>query len=89
MSASANKIAAQLMAALESLTGIVADMPTAVARNLADPAVRKALDDGLGTGAADLVPKVTINIGMVDGGLKTNMIPSSCKVEADIRLPVG
>ena len=89
MSASANKIAAQLMAALESLTGIAADMPTAVARNLADPAVRKALDDGLGTGAADLVPKVTLNIGMVDGGLKTNMIPSSCKLEADIRLPVG
>jgi succinyl-diaminopimelate desuccinylase len=89
MSASANKIAARLMAALESLTQITADMPAAVARNLADPSVRKALDDGLGKGAADLVPKVTLNIGIVDGGLKTNMIPSSCKVEADIRLPVG
>jgi succinyl-diaminopimelate desuccinylase len=45
--------------------------------------------DGSALGAADLVSKVTINIGIVDGGLKTNMIPSSCKVEADIRLPVG
>jgi succinyl-diaminopimelate desuccinylase len=77
------------MAALESVTGIRPEMPQAVARNLADPAVRKALDDGLGKGAADLVSKVSLNIGMVDGGLKTNMIPSACKLEADIRLPVG
>jgi succinyl-diaminopimelate desuccinylase len=89
MSASANKIATRLMAALETLTAIRAEMPAAVARNLGDPAVRKALDDGLGNGAADLVPKVTLNIGMIDGGLKTNMIPSECKLEADIRLPVG
>jgi succinyl-diaminopimelate desuccinylase len=77
------------MAALESLTGLRSDMPEAVARNLSDAAVRQALDDGLGKGAADLVPKVTLNIGMIDGGLKTNMIPSECKLEADIRLPVG
>ena len=89
MSASANKIATRLMAALEGLTQIRPEMPGAVARNLADPAVRKALDDGLGRGAADLVPKVSLNIGMIDGGLKTNMIPSGCRLEADIRLPVG
>jgi succinyl-diaminopimelate desuccinylase len=89
MSASANKIATRLMAALEDLTDIRPEMPQAVARNLADPAVRKALDDGLGEGAAILVQKVSLNIGMIDGGLKTNMIPSECKLEADIRLPVG
>ena len=89
MSDSANKIATQLMAALESLTDLRSDMPEAVARNLSDAAVRQALDDGLGKGAADLVPKVTLNIGMIEGGLKTNMIPSECKLEADIRLPVG
>ena len=89
MSDSANKIATRLMAALESLTGLRSDMPEAVARNLSDAAVRQALDDGLGKGAADLVPKVTLNIGMIDGELKTNMIPSECKLEADIRLPVG
>ncbi len=47
------------------------------------------LETGLGTGAADTVAAVTLNIGMVEGGLKTNMIPSECRVEADIRLPVG
>jgi succinyl-diaminopimelate desuccinylase len=89
MSASANKIATRLMAALEDLTHIRPELPQAVARNLADPAVRKALDDGLGEGAAELVQKVSLNVGMIDGGLKTNMIPSECKLEADIRLPVG
>ena len=89
MSPSANKIATRLMAALEQLTDIRPEMPQAVARNLADAAVRKALDDGLGEGAAELVQKVSLNIGMIDGGLKTNMIPSECRLEADIRLPVG
>jgi succinyl-diaminopimelate desuccinylase len=89
MSPSANKIATRLMAALEDLTDIRPEMPPAVARNLAHPAVRKALDDGLGEGAAELVQQVSLNIGMIDGGLKTNMIPSECKLEADIRLPVG
>jgi succinyl-diaminopimelate desuccinylase len=89
MSPSANKIATRLMAALEELTDIRPEMPQAVARNLADPAVRRALDEGLGKGAAELVQKVSLNIGMIDGGLKTNMIPSQCRLEVDIRLPVG
>jgi succinyl-diaminopimelate desuccinylase len=89
MSASANKIATKLMAALEGLSEIRPEVPQSVARNLADPAVRSALDHGLGKGAADLVPKVSVNIGSIEGGLKTNMIPSECRLEADIRLPVG
>jgi succinyl-diaminopimelate desuccinylase len=89
MSASANKIATRLMAALESLTEIRPEMPPAVANNLANPAVREALELGLGKGAADLVAKVSLNIGHIEGGLKTNMIPSECRLEADIRLPVG
>jgi succinyl-diaminopimelate desuccinylase len=89
MSASANKIAIRLMAALEDLTRIAAHTPEPVAQNLADPAVRRALEEGLGPGAAELASQVTVNIGMIEGGLKRNMIPSECRLEADIRLPVG
>ncbi len=89
LSDSATKIAADLIERLEEVTEIRPEMPEAVARNLADPVVRKALEAGLGSGAADTVAQVTLNIGMVEGGLKTNMIPSECRVEADIRLPVG
>ncbi len=89
LSESATKIAADLIERLEAVTDLKPDMPEAVARNLADPAVRHALETGLGTGAADTVAQVTLNIGMMEGGLKTNMIPSECRVEVDIRLPVG
>lgn len=89
LSESATKIAAALIDRLEAVTALKPEMPEKVARNLADPAVRQALETGLGVGAADTVAAVTLNIGMVEGGLKTNMIPSECRVEADIRLPVG
>jgi succinyl-diaminopimelate desuccinylase len=43
----------------------------------------------MGAGAADLLERVTLNVGVMEGGLKTNMIPSECRVEADIRIPFG
>ncbi|MBV9785891.1 MAG: M20/M25/M40 family metallo-hydrolase [Acidisphaera sp.] len=89
LSESATKLGIRLMQRLEELTEIAPETPASVARNLADPAVRAALESGLGAGAADLVGRVTLNIGMAEGGLKTNMIPSECRIEADIRLPVG
>jgi succinyl-diaminopimelate desuccinylase len=64
-------------------------LPEPVAQNLAEPAVRRALEQGVGPGAADLASKVTVDIGMIEGGLETNMIPSECRLEADIRLTVG
>ncbi|WP_017473601.1 M20 family metallopeptidase [Amphibacillus jilinensis] len=32
---------------------------------------------------------VTVNIGKIQGGTKSNMIPESCEVEVDCRLPFG
>ena len=46
-------------------------------------------DKGMGVGAAEIAPKVTLNIGTINGGLKNNMVPSDCIFEADIRLPIG
>lgn len=89
LSKSASKVAIDLIERLEAVTELKPELPAAVARNLADPIVRRALDTGLGAGAADTVAAVTLNVGMIEGGLKTNMIPSECRVEADIRLPVG
>ena len=87
LAASASKIASQLIADLEVVTGIPPNLPHNIARavELAEPAV----DVAMGKGAAEIVPKVTLNIGVVSGGLKVNMIPGQCRVEADIRLPLG
>ncbi len=46
-------------------------------------------DRAMGEGASEIVQKVTLNIGRLDAGLKVNMVPDECLIEADIRLPVG
>ena len=89
MSESASLIALDLMERLEAVTRLQPDPPPEIARNLSDPEVQAALDRSMGKGAADLLGKVSLNIGVVEGGLKTNMIPSECRVEADIRIPFG
>ena len=61
-----------------------------ITASLANAKVRAALDlQHPGPGAADLLGEVTLNIGVVKGGLKLNMIPSECRIEADIRVLVG
>jgi succinyl-diaminopimelate desuccinylase len=86
-SASATKIAGQLVADLEEITKIPATPPGNIERTIEQAAA--AVDEAMGVGAAAIVPKVTLNIGMMTGGLKVNMIPGQCRIEADIRLPLG
>jgi len=88
-SASATRIAARLIRDLEALEGIEARFPDNVGRLLARPEVADAMERGLGTGAVDVVRRVTLNIGTIHGGVKVNMLPGECVFEADIRLPVG
>lgn len=87
MSPSATKIAARLIADLEALTEIPVSRPGNVDEVLRRNA--EVIDKAMGKGAAEVVQKVTVNIGKIRGGLRTNMIPGECVFEADIRLPVG
>ena len=88
-SPSAVRIAADLIRDLTSIESTRIDMPASVAAVLAQPDVRAAIEDGLGEGAADVVPRITINFGTIQGGVKVNMIPDRCEFEADFRLPIG
>jgi len=81
------KIAGQLIADLEQLTKIPSNVPHNIAKALEQAS--SEIDKAMGVGAAEILPKVTLNIGMMTGGLKVNMIPGECRVEADIRLPLG
>lgn len=83
----AAKIASRFIQELDVLSNIQANMPDNVARALA--AAKDTMDRAMGPGAADIVPKVTVSVGVVSGGLKVNMIADQVRVEADIRLPVG
>jgi len=88
-SASANKIAARLIRDLETLEAIEPDVPEKVARVMATPEVRAGIERGLGAGATEVVQRVTVNIGVMRGGVKVNMLPAECELEVDARLPVG
>jgi succinyl-diaminopimelate desuccinylase len=86
-SESASKIAARLIADLESLTGLPVDAPPEVSAAL--DAARAELDLAQGEGAAAIVPKVTVNVGRIQAGIKVNMTPARAELEVDVRLPVG
>jgi len=86
-SASATKIASRLITDLEQVTRIAPKAPDGVVRalELAAPGMEKSM----GPGGAATISAVTLNIGSVHGGLKINMVPGECRIEVDIRLPVG
>jgi succinyl-diaminopimelate desuccinylase len=89
LSKSATRIAARLMLDLERLEEIVPEPPENVARLLSTPEAVAAIERALGSGAAEVVQRVTVNFGMLHGGIKLNIIPGDATVEADIRMPVG
>lgn len=86
-SASATRIAARLVRALEAIT----DLPVVM-----EPDVARALEDGAAEmdrihlpGAARVMRQFSLNLGVVRGGTKVNMLPGTCRLEFDIRVPPG
>ena len=86
-SKSATAIGAKVIGELESLT----DIPAPEASNLAAALDQAAevIDKAYGAGASQIVRRVTVNPGLVQGGLKVNMVAAECRFEVDIRLPNG
>ncbi len=81
------KVASKLITELETLN----EMPVPYPENL-----RKVIDDGhdaaekaLGEGGAEVMSRLSVNIGTIEGGLKVNVIPRECSFEVDLRLPPG
>jgi len=81
------KVASKVITELETLN----DIPVPYPENL-----RKAIDEGreaaekaLGEGGAEVMSRLSVNIGTIEGGLKVNVIPRECSFEVDLRLPPG
>jgi succinyl-diaminopimelate desuccinylase len=87
LSQSATAIAVKIIDELYRLEHI----PAPEASNLAAALDQAAdvIDKAYGAGASKIVRRVTVNPGVVHGGLKVNMIASQCTFEVDIRLPNG
>nr|OQO17078.1 hypothetical protein B0A51_17968 [Rachicladosporium sp. CCFEE 5018] len=77
----------QRLLALETLES--PNMPASIRAHLQRREVRARIDEVMGAGAAASMLHPTVNIGTIRGGVKVNMIPSTCVFEADIRLPIG
>lgn len=90
LSEGANRIAARFITALLSVEDLEPpELPNEIRDLVKSYKVRRAMDKVMGDGAGDLALKTTVNIGVLKGGVKVNTIPSSCEVQADIRLPIG
>ena len=86
-SPSATRIAARIAGELAAIDNLAVTM---------EPAVERALDEAADEidrihvkGAAGVIKRFTLNIGVVRGGVKVNMLPGSCRLECDVRVPVG
>lgn len=75
------------LAALQRLRDLPVDAPVAV-RDAIERS--RALSEPLaGAGEAAVLGQVTVNIGRIQGGTSTNLVPALARAGADIRLPVG
>ena len=89
LSRNPNKVMAAIIAELEGLHGREAPLPEAVHQALTSPDAVRAMDEGLGQGAAEWARRISFNPGVVQGGLKVNQIPHECRMEAEFRVPFG
>lgn len=61
--------------------------PPAVTAAIA--AARPVSEPLSGAGEAEVLQKVTVNIGTIAGGVSPNLVPASAEAKLDIRIPVG
>lgn len=89
LSESAVRIAARLAIDLDALAELRPDLPENIVRILSMPETQEATDASLGAGARDVVAKTTVNVGVIRGGLKVNMLADECVLEVEVRMPPG
>jgi succinyl-diaminopimelate desuccinylase len=81
------KIASKIITDLEQLEEIEVDYPGNLLKALEQG--RKAAEKALGKGGAEVMRRLTVNIGKIEGGVKVNVIPRECSFEVDLRIPPG
>jgi acetylornithine deacetylase/succinyl-diaminopimelate desuccinylase-like protein len=83
-SANAIRIACNIIDDLDVLSDIPFQQPASLSGRFNDPEVRALQGPG-----ADFMPRITLNVGTIEGGAKVNVIASDCKFEFEARTPIG
>jgi len=86
ISKNAIKIASDLIQDLYKLEDLPVSQPEDIRRAIA--ASVPAIESALGKGGGHILNRFTVSAGVIQGGIKINMLPGHCRLEADIRLPV-
>jgi len=86
-SPNAIKIAAALIGDLYALENLPVTQDDAIRRAI--EAGYGAIAEGIGAGASSILNRFTVSVGVIQGGVKINVLPGHCRFEADIRLPVA
>ena len=80
----------RLRQALDAVCGL-ANLPFAAPEKVtrAIAAALVASNEPNGSGEADVIGKITINVGKIEGGTSMNLMPVTAAADVDIRLPAG
>ena len=81
------KIAAKIITELETLNQTPVSYPENLLKAINEG--RAEAERALGAGGADVMSRLSVNIGAITGGVKINVIPRTCSFEVDLRLPPG
>ena len=81
------KVASKVITELETLNDIPVPYPDNLRKVIEEG--REAAEKALGEGGAEVMSRLSVNIGTIEGGLKVNVIPRECSFEVDLRLPPG
>jgi len=50
---------------------------------------KRSIENTYGKETSELVDGLSVNVGKINGGTKINIVPASCELEVDFRVPIG
>lgn len=78
---------ANALGVIKTVTGERGTIPEEM-RDVIEAAKRQDLTRHL-TGKTHLLEQPSLNVGMIRGGIKVNIVPRTCEADLDVRLPLG
>ncbi|WP_171056252.1 M20/M25/M40 family metallo-hydrolase [Paenibacillus sinopodophylli] len=88
-SKSSIRISSDIIRDLDELEDIKIEVPTSIMGIISDPLRHERYDELRGDGAADILPLITVNVGMIKGGSSPSVISPDCTFSVSVVLPVG
>lgn len=73
--------------ALKQLESLPLNAPSSIGAAVASAA--PISEPMSGAGESEVLQRLTVNVGKIEGGVSPNLVPTQARAQADIRLPIG